>query len=222
MATSTYIPTGWEVASSAYTYTGVTTLLGQTTTGSENVAIGYQAFALGGSTTGWLVHKAYTNDATDASTAGWYVDHQQTAVNGLIASATAIASNGFYGYAYQETEEERAAREALEKEYALKVKKSDHRARLLFIKVAGRAAYKLLKKNGYYDVVGASGQRYRLAVGMKVRVMEGNFGDKVLHQLCAYVPDVPQVDTLLAQYLALISSVPSEEEFKKIAIKHAA
>lgn len=129
---------------------------------------------------------------------------------------------GYVGSYPQETPEAAAAREKLEKEYAEKAKKADHRARLLFIRVAGREAYKLLKKNGHYDVVGSSGQRYRLAVGYKVRVMDGNFGDKVLHQLCAYVPDVPAVDTLLAQYLALTSSVGSEEEFKKIAIKHAA
>lgn len=218
MEISTYMPTGWEVDSGVCAYLGTAGLLAQTTTGSENMAFGYQAFAGTGSTAGWIVRKAYTHDTADAGTAGWYVDRQEAAVNGLIANAMAIAVNGWY----PETEEERAAREALEKEYALRIRKSDHRAKLLFIKVGGRAAYKLLKKNGYYDVVGASGQRYRLAVGMKVRVMEGNFGDKVLHQLCAYVPDVPQVDTLIAQYLALTSSVPSEEEFKKIAIKHAA
>ncbi|NJN06083.1 MAG: hypothetical protein HC814_06575 [Rhodobacteraceae bacterium] len=117
-----------------------------------------------------------------------------------------------------ETEEQKETRVRREEE----TRKAGRRARMLFIKVAGKKAYKLLRKNGHYDAIGFHGQRYRLAIGEQVRVMEGSFGDKVLHRLCAYVPDVPAVDTLLAQYLALTSGLLSEEEFKKIAIKHAA
>lgn len=196
------------------------------------MSITYGGFAA--TTSYYIMTSASTENVTyeATSTAGWvtggnvsyYTYPATTYITDQTFVGTGYVSNiGSFGVgAYPETEEQRLAREKSEKELAERTRKADRRARMLFCKVAGKKAYQLLKKNGHYDVVGVSGQRYRLAIGMKVRVMEGNFGDKVLHQLCAYIPDVPQVDTLLAQYLALTSSVGSEEEFKKIAIKHAA
>jgi hypothetical protein len=178
-----------------------------------------------------------TCDTTYASAVSTYVYDNSPITTYIARAETIIRDMTFYGDGASiyfgagthavftgtpETEEQRAARIAMEEKYAAEVKKADHVARMMFIRIVGTEKYRLLKRLGHFDIVGKTGQRYRLAVGEKVRVMHGCFGDQVKHKLCAYVPDVPQVDTLIAQYLALTSGEKGEEEFGKIAIKHAA
>jgi len=187
-------------------------------------------YCTAGNTTGYVC-----NYSTEASTIAYmnasittYMTKANTIHDNLAifyqAGTSAYTVTSVYNsfVTHEETAEEKAAREERDRVYAAEVKKADHKARVLFLKIAGKHRYRLLKKNQYFDVVGKSGQRYRLAIGEKVRVMKGCFGDQVEHKLCAYVPDVPAVDTLLAQYLALTSGKESETEFAKIAIKHAA
>ena len=127
-----------------------------------------------------------------------------------------------YWQAREETEEEKAARLVREEIERKAARDADRKARRLFARIAGLEAYRMFLRKKYLDVVSRSGVRYRLKPGEMVRVMEGSEGDKVLHKLCAYIPDVPQFDTFTAQYLSLMSGDKDEEDFKKVAIKHAA
>ena len=198
--------------------------------GKSNNLYGY---ASNTTTDAWVTsYVTYSNVGTTAVTSfAWDTsptDGLEWVSNGIgmLYGGGTIQYGGAQTYVYStpfnETEEQKAARLELERKQAEEARAADRKARRLFVRVAGLVMYKQLKRKGYVDAIGQSGARYRLAVGQMVRVMEGNFGDKVLHKLCAYIPGVPQVDTLVAQYLALVSGVSEEEEFKKVAIKHAA
>lgn len=180
---------------------------------SSYVSYGCSSATTTYSTSTWTSYVRYEGGDSTA-------DNDGSGIQGIVSYGS--VGEWIYAAAVKETQEQKAARLEKERKEAEEARLADRRARRLFVRVAGLSFYKTLRRKGHIDVIGESKIRYRLAVGHMVRVMEGNFGDKVSHKLCAYVPGVPQFDTLVAQYLCLVSGVSEEEEFKKVAIKHAA
>lgn len=104
-----------------------------------------------------------------------------------------------------------------------KRRRAEVKARKLFRRVVGDVLYHRFRKQGYHEVRGKSGTRYRLSPGQWVKVMEEHerSSEKIKHLLCAHLPfGVPWFDTMVIQHLMLTSSKETEERFLKIANVH--
>jgi len=100
-----------------------------------------------------------------------------------------------------------------------KRRRAEVKARRLFQRVVGERAYKLFRKKGYHEIVGATHRRYRLRPGRWVQVMKDD--GKADHQLCAHLAfGIPWFDTMVVQHLMLTSSEETEKRFLKLANVH--
>lgn len=98
---------------------------------------------------------------------------------------------------------------------AAKVKKeADERSRDLLLSLLNHAQRQMFEKEGHFDVLGRSGQVYRLRTGRSINV--DLVGQK--QRLCAVVPsELPVYDQLAAQKLMIETN---EDQFLRIAIRH--
>ena len=133
-----------------------------------------------------------------------------------------IYRGGWGCEARRETPQERKDRLLKEHREHIQRDAIQRRAEKLFGDIAGKGILRKLRKQQFIDVVSESGQRYRLRSGRMIEVMEGSLGENVLHKLCIHAKDyqIPQMDTLIMQYLGLTSGSKEEEELKKMAILH--
>lgn len=129
----------------------------------------------------------------------------------------------------QQTPEELAASARQQQEYQEQIKeqekakqKAKRAATKLFVGVVGRKAYGLFKKRGYHEVIGHSGKRYRLRLGVRIEEMAGNFGDSVSARLCIHTDaGIPEMDTLVIQMLLVMSGEDGEKVLHKTANRTA-
>lgn len=186
--------------------------------------------------------------ATCTTTAAnvWYTPTDTYATTGYITSGASttdttiswgVATTGgfvtYYGQGYigepmtpEQIEAMKASQkawEAAQKVEAERRRKSERKATKLFASLVSKAAFKLYHRRKYHDVIGASGTRYRLRPGSMIEVMEGQFGDKVMHKYCIipeYSHDLPAMDCLIAQMMLILSGDEGEGILKKTAIRH--
>ena len=200
----------------------------------ENV--GYCDSATGGATTTsnvwrhWVVSGTITTSSTsDNIVWNTWVDGTNTATTTNVTVTTGTGGNGVWEYwisndggnahvvnrPYQETAEQRQAREAQQRTWAENEKKkkedqekSNKRAMELFNSIVGKDRAKRFQERGYHEVRGQSGIRYRLSPSKRIEVMRGDIGDQVDADLCihhTYDTGLPPMDTLIHQMLCIMA-----------------
>lgn len=195
--------TGYYAGTSATTWQGWVTDSNSTTTAD----CGYV----------WQQWVTGTADSSNTTTTIWYN------WAGQIGNGEVHIRVG-QGQLREPTPEEREAIRKSQEEWSRKQEeerkaraRADKKARKLFLDVVGKRKYKEFRKRKYYDVIAASGKRYRLKLMARIEEMDGAFGDTVKAQLCVHPDNVPAYDTLVAQLLFLLAGKEGEEQLVKTA-----
>jgi len=195
----------------------------------------------GTGTTNNIIWKVWVNDPSSTMTGetvtsgycaweGWCGDSGNTSTNDSSTRIwTSWCGDTYHIYRARRprTEEDRRAvymAEHQKRKVDDEARLAENKATALFVKLVGRDAYRRFKKNGYHEVVGHSGKRYRLRLGRTIEEMSENFGEKVAANLCihsSYSYRLPQMDVLIQQLLLILSGEEGEQVLKRTANRTA-
>ena len=174
-----------------------------------------------------IIWNTWVDGTNTATTTSATVTSNNNVWTYWVSADGSYVANGPQGHAYQETDEQREAREAQQREWQkdeAKRKKdqeeANQRAIDLFKKVVGKEKFKRFQERGYHEVAGKSGTRYRLRPSKRIMLMRGDIGDEVEADLCihhTYNSGLPPMDTLIHQMLCIMAE---EETLIKTANRH--
>lgn len=119
---------------------------------------------------------------------------------------------------------ERERRQAEEKKEREKKRVAAEKKALQLLRtLIGAWAYRRFRKQGYHEIVGQSGTRYRLVPGKMIVVMADQTSQQISHRLCSHHDSsIPPTDTLVTQLLMILSGKEGEASLQKVANRHAA
>lgn len=177
----------------------------------------------------WLGWNGALLDASSMTNETVTLSQTWTVWNGATGTTTtytnANATFGVWVQAQRETEEQKAAREARQAEWAAEQKKREQErkeaeARAEALLVAALTAEQRAQKqrDGWFLVDCKSGKRYRIDRGTHGNVKELDDAGRVVATLCAQPDRVPAPDAHLAQKLMLETD---EAAFLRVANRRA-
>jgi hypothetical protein len=97
-------------------------------------------------------------------------------------------------------------------------RQAESKARKLFIDTFGENRFFKMMKEGFLELLGISGSRYRLRPGKEIEVSgpEGSYSP--IHRLCVHLRGgIPKWDTLIAQALFLQAGKEGEDRILEVA-----